>query len=128
MLLLLNYYRRGPPFLFVVLYLSYFLLYPFLSCLVLFQKFIKWFFFSHRILQSYQISKKKKKSLFLIAFEFVEFILSNMFNQISSPSSHRTNSPNMNMRSNFDAERYEWKNNSYIPFYYEISDFLVTYI
>ncbi|KAK2386504.1 KH domain-containing protein [Trifolium repens] len=27
-----------------------------------------------------------------------------MFNQISSPSSHRTNSPNMNMRSNFDAE------------------------
>ncbi|CAJ2640542.1 unnamed protein product [Trifolium pratense] len=27
-----------------------------------------------------------------------------MFNQISSPSSQRTNSPNMNMRSNFDAE------------------------
>jgi hypothetical protein len=66
MLLLLNYYRRGPPFLFVVLYLSYFLLYPFLSCPVLFQKFIKWFFFSHRILQSYQISKKKKNPYFLL--------------------------------------------------------------
>jgi len=32
--------------------------------------------------------------------------MSGLYNQISSPSTARANSPNINMRSGFDVERY----------------------